>query len=366
MLPRDDYAMMSFNLSTEIIHIEDDTDWRDEIQDYIRRNCDVDIASYTSSTSVDALRRISSLDGPCIIIVDLRLGDDSAAYGGYFWLLEELEAFVGKNPQTEVFVLSGQLNEGIVASLARRGIQRKYIFDKAKWPESRERFVEAIQDSSYRLTQGITTMFLGKGKTVEPKPVGEGIADMISILFLAADPTDASRLRLGEELREIQEKLQLAKLREQFQLHQRMSVRPADISQALLDINPGIVHFSGHGMATGALCFENQTGETLAIQPDALAALFEQFANQVNCVVLNACYSEIQSRAISNHIDYVIGMNQAIGDKAAITFAIGFYQALGAGRTTEEAYKLGCIQIRLHGIPEHLTPVLIKKGHSQI
>jgi hypothetical protein len=31
----------------------------------------------------------------------------------------------------------------------------------------------------------------------------------ISILFLSADPTDASRLRLGEELREIQEKLQL-------------------------------------------------------------------------------------------------------------------------------------------------------------
>ena len=32
----------------------------------------------------------------------------------------------------------------------------------------------------------------------------------IRILFLAADPSDASRLRLGEELREIQEKIQLA------------------------------------------------------------------------------------------------------------------------------------------------------------
>lgn len=54
-------------------------------------------------------------------------------------------------------------------------------------------------------------------------------------------------------------------------------------------------------------------------------------------------------------------MNQAIGDKAAIAFSIGFYQALGAGRTTEEAYKLGVVQIRLQGIPEHLTPVLNKK-----
>lgn len=188
-----------------------------------------------------------------------------------------------------------------------------------------------------------------------------GTASPISILFLAADPTDASRLRLGEELREIQEKLQLAKLRERFELHQQMSVRPADISQALLDILPRVVHFSGHGTASGALCFENQVGETHSIQPEALAALFEQFANHVNCVVLNACYSELQADAIAKHIDYVVGMNQAIGDKAAIAFAVGFYQALGAGRTIEESFKLGCVQIRLQGIPEHLTPVLIKR-----
>lgn len=188
---------------------------------------------------------------------------------------------------------------------------------------------------------------------------------VISILFLAADPTDATRLRLGEELREIQEKLKLAKLRERFELHQRMSIRPVDISQALLDVQPQIVHFSGHGRATGELCFENQVGKTHPIQPEALAALFEQFAHQVNCVLLNACYSETQAKAIAAHIDYVIGMNQAIGDKAAIAFAIGFYQALGASRTVEEAYKLGCVQIRLQSIAEHLTPVLIKKGQTQ-
>jgi hypothetical protein len=184
---------------------------------------------------------------------------------------------------------------------------------------------------------------------------------VISILFLSADPTDAARLRLGEELREIQEKLQLAKLRDRFALYQRMSVRPADISQALLDVQPQIVHFSGHGTRAGELYFENQVGEAHSIQPEALAALFEMFVDQVNCVLLNACYSEIQAEAIAKHIGYVIGMNQAIGDKAAIAFAIGFYQALGADRTIEEAYKLGCVQIRLQGIPEHLTPVLIKK-----
>ena len=185
---------------------------------------------------------------------------------------------------------------------------------------------------------------------------------MTTILFLAADPTDASRLRLGQELREIQEKLQLAKMRDDFKLEQRMSVRPVDISQAILDEKPKIVHFSGHGTSEGSLCFENEVGKSQFVEPDALASLFELVTDHVDCVILNACYSEIQANAIADHIRYVIGMNNAIGDKAAISFAIGFYQALGAGKSVEDAYKFGCVQIRLQGIPEHLTPVLIKKS----
>jgi hypothetical protein len=185
-----------------------------------------------------------------------------------------------------------------------------------------------------------------------------------SILFLAADPTDASRLRLGEEFREIQEKLKLSQLRETFTLElPQLSLRPQDISQALLDTQPQIVHFSGHGTATGALCFENQSGQIQLVQPEAVAALFEQFSSQVRCVLLNACYSEIQAKAIAQHIEFVVGMNKAIGDNAAIAFAVGFYQALGAGRSIEDAYKLGCVQIRLQSIPEHLTPALIRKEH---
>ncbi|MBW4430004.1 MAG: CHAT domain-containing protein [Nostoc desertorum CM1-VF14] len=180
-----------------------------------------------------------------------------------------------------------------------------------------------------------------------------------SILFLAADPANETRLRLGEEFREIQEKLQLAKLRHKFRIEQRTSVRPVDISQAMLDVQPNIVHFSGHGTSSGELCFESLSGITQLVMPDALAALFEQFANHVNCVILNACYSANQADAISQQIPYVIGMNKMIGDRAAIAFTVGFYQAIGAGKTIEEAYKLGVVQIRLQGIPEHFTPKLI-------
>ena len=180
----------------------------------------------------------------------------------------------------------------------------------------------------------------------------------IKILFLAADPSDSARLRLGQELRDIRERLQLSKLRDRFLLESRESVRPRDITQAIFDVEPQIVHFSGHGLSTGELCFEDILGKTQSVQPEALANLFELVAEQVSCVILNACYSESQAKAIAEHVPFVVGMNKAIGDRAAITFATGFYKALGAGRSFEEAYKFARVEIQLEGIPEDLTPIL--------
>lgn len=183
----------------------------------------------------------------------------------------------------------------------------------------------------------------------------------VKILFLAADPSDESRLRLGQELRDIKERLRIAKEPGKYQLEQRESVRVGDITQAIFDFEPYIIHFSGHGNSQGELCFENEVGKAKPVEPDALAAMFELFAPQVNCVVLNACYSEIQAEAIAEHIPFAIGMNDAIGDKAAIAFAVGFYRALGANRSIEEAYEFGRVEIRLEGIPEYLKPVIKKK-----
>lgn len=194
--------------------------------------------------------------------------------------------------------------------------------------------------------------------SLPPKP--------ITILFLAADPTNASHLRLGEEFREIDEQLTLAKQRERFNLAlPHLSLRPKDIARVLLNVQPQIVHFSGHGTPEGALCFEDESGQAHFVQPEALAALFKQFVDQIKCVILNACYAENQAIAIAKHIDYVIGMKQEISDEAAIAFSRGFYLALGAGKTIEEAFEFGRIQIMLQGVPEHLVPVLIKKSQIQ-
>lgn len=180
----------------------------------------------------------------------------------------------------------------------------------------------------------------------------------VKILFLAADPSDEARLGLGQELRDIRERLQLSKERDRFILESRESVRVEDITQAIFHVDPQIVHFSGHGTRTGELNFESLTGKSQLVPADALAALFERFADKIDCVVLNACYSEISAKAIAQHIRFVIGMNQAIGDKGAIAFSVGFYKALAANYSIEDAYQFGCVEIQLYNLPEHLKPVI--------
>jgi len=184
------------------------------------------------------------------------------------------------------------------------------------------------------------------------------------ILILAANPKNSDRLRLDEEVREIEEGLTRAKKRHQFELIQKWAVRPRDVQRAILEVSPYIVHFSGHGVGNNGLALEDETGQIKFVTAEALASLFELFAAEVKCVLLNACYSEAQAKAIAQHIPYVIGMNQAIGDKAALTFSVGFYDALGAGKSIEFAYKFARSAIHMAGIDEHLTPVL-RRSSSQ-
>ncbi len=179
-----------------------------------------------------------------------------------------------------------------------------------------------------------------------------------TILLLASSPVNQAKLSLDVEAREIDECLRRSQYRDQFQLKKKGAVRTHDLHRALLDTTPQIVHFCGHGTGSDGLVFEDEQGKAQLVSTEALANLFEVFAGQIECVVLNACYSEVQAKAIVQHVGYVIGMNKAIGDKAAIKFSRGFYDALGAGSCIEDAYNVGCYAIESEGIPEHLTPVL--------
>ncbi|BAY50198.1 hypothetical protein SAMD00079811_78270 (plasmid) [Scytonema sp. HK-05] len=188
---------------------------------------------------------------------------------------------------------------------------------------------------------------------------------MKKILILSANPQNTSKLRLDEEVREIQAGLERAKKREQFEIITKWAIRVDDLRRALLDYEPQIVHFSGHGTGSDGLALENNSGELQLVSSQSLARLFKLFKDKVECVLLNACYSEEQALAIHQDIDCVIGMSQAVGDRAAIKFAIGFYDAIGAGRNYEDAFEFGSTSIDLEGIPESETPVLKSRNSNQ-
>jgi hypothetical protein len=197
-----------------------------------------------------------------------------------------------------------------------------------------------------------------------------------TILILSANPKGTTPLRLAEEVRELQCGLERSRHRDEFRLEQRSAVTTRDLRRALIDCRPQVVHFSGHGVGqvledtpadsrklnaggVEGLVLEDEAGQIQLVSGEAIAQLFAIFANDIECVVLNACYSEVQAQQIVQHIPYVIGMKQAIGDRAAIEFAIGFYDGLLGGQSVKDAYQLGCSAIKMAGILEDLTPILL-------
>jgi hypothetical protein len=189
--------------------------------------------------------------------------------------------------------------------------------------------------------------------------LNEQNSPLIKILILSANPKTTSQLRLDEEVREIQEGINRCKNRDQFEIQSRLAVRIRDFRRALLEYEPNIVHFTGHGKQVG-IVVEGDLDLPVFFPLKAISGLFKLCSSHVRCVILNACYSEKQANAISRHIDYVIGMKKEIRDKAAIQFTVGFYDALGAGKTIEQAFEFGrnaILEISPE-ISEYLIPIL--------
>ncbi|MDZ8241109.1 MAG: CHAT domain-containing protein [Nostoc sp. ChiQUE01a] len=183
------------------------------------------------------------------------------------------------------------------------------------------------------------------------------------ILILAAVPRG---LCLDKEIREIQEAIRRAANRDLFEIGIRTAVRPQDIRRAIAEEQPQIVHFCGHGLEDGSLLLEDDGGNDKPVSPESLAFLFKLHADYVKCVLLNACYSEQPAVAISQYINYVIGMNNPIQDKAAIAFTQGFYDGLGYKNlgnqdSFERAFDEAMVAIQLENLSQGLIPVLKRK-----
>lgn len=211
----------------------------------------------------------------------------------------------------------------------------------------------------------------------------------MKILFLGANSLDTPQLQIPAELRDVKEEFERAAKRQDIDVRAELAVRPTDLSRLLLDYRPDIVHFSGHGMelrvrtgttssttrefdlpddsashdksAESAILFVSSAGHAVLVPPDALTSLFGILKTQ-RCIVLNACFSATQARALSQHVDCVVGMTRTIRDESAIAFAAGFYQALARGKSVKEAFELGKNLIAICSLPDAEVPELYTKS----
>jgi hypothetical protein len=184
----------------------------------------------------------------------------------------------------------------------------------------------------------------------------------LNILFFSSSPSDEKRLRVDIELRKIEETLASTKCRDKIILNKKGAVKPETMTQAMLEFKPNIVHFAGHGNNEG-IVIENDNGYSVFFPLEGLERLFSisLFKETIQCVILNACYSEKQAEVISKNGIYVVGMNSSIGDEAAIKFSLGFYQAIGNGDTIEVAFSIGMVLISQY-LDNINTPCLWKDG----
>ncbi len=103
----------------------------------------------------------------------------------------------------------------------------------------------------------------------------------ITVLFLAANPINTHSLRHDAEARSIQETIRKSEYRDTLRFETRWAVRTSDILQAINEVNPDVIHFSGHGAPNGDLAFENINGETKLVSKEAMTQTIMTLSDKV-------------------------------------------------------------------------------------
>jgi hypothetical protein len=185
------------------------------------------------------------------------------------------------------------------------------------------------------------------------------------IIFFAADPSATSRLALGEECAAVERELRMTACRDAFEFHTRWAVDVDDIQRSLNELQPTIIHFSGHGASSPAseagVVVRGVDGRPHHLTGSALAELIRTAASGTRLVVLNACYTAAMAAPLCGVVDGVVGMAGAIDDPAARAFAVSLYRALGYMRSVGNAVSQGVAALTAFGFCGARLPICVTR-----
>lgn len=206
-----------------------------------------------------------------------------------------------------------------------------------------------------------------------------------TILFLAANPITASRLTFDEECAAIERELRMTDGRDEFDFRSKWAVSADEMMRHFNELHPTVIHFCGHGLSSSAklspasfrgirvacggdeassgLYLRDEQGNPQLVTARALKMMIKAAAASARVVVLNACYSGLQAKALRTVVDCVVGMTGAIRDDAARSFAVGFYRALGNRRSIGNAVEQAIATLAAKQLPdEHLPHCRTRRG----
>ena len=188
------------------------------------------------------------------------------------------------------------------------------------------------------------------------------VPEKITVLFFATNPKNTTKLRLDEEVRTVQETIRKSEHRDSIAFESRWAVRPLDILQAINELNPDIIHFSGHGADTSELVLENADGNAKYISKEAIAQSIMTSSDKIRPIIFNTCFSYEQAQSVIVHIDAAIGMKDSISDNGACLFAAQFYSSLGFGLSLQKSFEQAKAALALENISEIDIPALYTKN----
>lgn len=166
-------------------------------------------------------------------------------------------------------------------------------------------------------------------------PTGNGL---LTVLLVSASPESQTRLRVDSEFRRIIERIRGSRYRDRLRLVQLQAACFDDLRTALMEYEPHILHFSGHGESNGSLVFEQRFDGSNVVSKKSFLRLLKALAGNLRLVVLNACHSQIIAAEIPPTIDLAMGVANSITDSAAIDFAVAFYEALAFNKSVQTAF----------------------------
>jgi hypothetical protein len=210
------------------------------------------------------------------------------------------------------------------------------------------------------------TVRVAPGPATDRRAAPGSLRPGTKILVIAANPRNTDRLRVDEEIREIQQAVREGTERANIDVEIRLAARDRDINQALRQIKPRFVHFAGHGGGEeGSFFDEDGSGRSHSIAVDGLVRLFRTAGQTVECAVVNACDTARLARGLSSVVPYVVGMRHPVGDRSAIAFSTGFYQALADGGPVEQAFDSG-MNLMMMGGGEPQPPLFLGAGRGKL